>query len=87
MEHPVDTGYPLICAEYNKSFPNVKKMQTDINEWMIKFDEKAQTTDQPEDGWMKVGKKKAQRITEEEQNEVKRKNVKKRKKNELVSTF
>lgn len=62
-------------------------MQTDINEWMIKFDEKAQTTDQPEDGWMKVGKKKAQRITEEEQNEVKRKNVKKRKKNELVSTF
>mgnify|MGYP000443331601 CR=1 FL=1 len=85
IENPVDIGYPLLCAEYNRSFPNVKNLQASINHWMENFDQKSETTDQAEDGWMKVGKKKTQRVTEEEQNEVKRKINKKRKKNELVS--
>lgn len=28
VEHPVITGYPLFCAEYNQSFPDIKKLQS-----------------------------------------------------------
>jgi len=27
IENPVITGYPLFCAEYNQSFPDIKKLQ------------------------------------------------------------
>ena len=38
-----------------------------------------------EEGWVKVGKKKTQRLTEEDQEEMKTKAAKKRKKGQLVS--
>ena len=84
VEHPVVQGYSLFCAEYNQSFPNVKQLQEDINEWMKKFDKQKEATAEAEDGWTKVGKKKTQRMTEEEQEMQKKKSAKKRKKNQLV---
>ena len=84
VENPIVTGYSLMCAEYNQSFPNVKKLQNSITEWMADFDQAKTETTPTEDGWSKVGKKKAMRVTEEEQNQVKQKNAKRKKKNELV---
>ena len=85
VENPIITGYALMCGQYNRSFPDVKKLQDDINLWMAKFDETEKEEEKPEDGWVAVGKKKVQRATEEEQNEAKRKVAKKRKKDQLVT--
>ena len=65
-----------------------KIIKTSINEWMVEFEARqADTTDQPDDGWTKVGKKKTVRLTEADQIEMKARAARKRKKGELVSLF
>ena len=55
---------------------------------MVEFEARqADTTDQPDDGWTKVGKKKTVRLTEADQIEMKARAARKRKKGELVSLF
>ena len=44
-------------------------------------------TDEPDDGWTKVGNKKTVRLTEADQSEMKARAARKRKKGELVSLF
>lgn len=87
VENPVVHGYSLFCAEYNQSFPNVKQLQDDVNEWMKNFDQQKEATIGTEEGWTKVGKKKTQKMTEEEQEMQKKKSAKKRKKNQLVNFY
>ena len=53
---------------------------------MVEFEKRqADKTDQPDDGWTKVGKKKTVRLTEADQIEMKARAARKRKKGELVS--
>ncbi|CAG5086631.1 Oidioi.mRNA.OKI2018_I69.PAR.g11291.t1.cds [Oikopleura dioica] len=88
VEHTVITGYPLFCAEYNQSFPDIKKLQTEINEFMANFDEKKTEEEmEAEDGWQVAGKKKFVRLTEAEQNEMKKKVAKKRKKDQQLNFY
>ena len=55
---------------------------------MVDFETRqADKTDQPDDGWTKVGKKKTVRLTEADQIEMKARAARKRKKGELVSIF
>ena len=55
---------------------------------MVEFEARqADTTDQPDDGWTKVGKKKTVRLTEADQIEMKARAARKRKKGELVSSY
>lgn len=88
VENPVITGYPLFCAEYNQSFPDIKKLQAEINEFMANFDEqKTEEQMKADDGWQVAGKKKFVRLTEAEQNEMKKKVAKKRKRDQQLNFY
>jgi len=88
VENPVITGYPLFCAEYNQSFPDIKKLQANINEFMANFDEqKTEEQMKADDGWQVAGKKKFVRLTEAEQNEMKKKVAKKRKRDQQLNFY
>lgn len=87
-QDPIVTGLALFCAEYNKSFPDIKKLQNEINTFMSEFESKDDSKeDGVEDGWSKVGKKKTQRLTEAEQEDSRLKAAKKRKKGQLIDFY
>jgi len=88
VEAPIITGLESFCANYNAAFPNVKQLQDSINAWMAAFEEKqSEGTTEADSEWSRVGKKKAVRLTEDEQKSIKLKAAKKRKKGELLNFY
>jgi len=89
IENPVITGLESYCASYNQSFPNIKKLQNEINTWMSDFEESnaEQKVESTEEGWTAVKGKGTTRRTEEDQNEMKMKAAKKRKKGQLLNFY
>jgi len=89
LENPIITGLESYCARYNQSFPNLKKLQNEITTWMSDFEEKnsEEKTETAEDGWTAVKGKGTTRRIEEEQNEMKMKAAKKRKKGQLLNFY
>jgi len=90
IENPVITGLESFCARYNQSFPNIKKLQNEITTWMSDFEENAEekkNAEEAEEGWTAVKGKGTTRRTEEEQNEMKAKAAKKRKKGQLLNFY